>query len=68
MAPAAYVAQDGLVLVVNGRRGPWSCEGSLPQYGGMPGPGKGSEWVNSGRGEGMRFSEGKSGKGIAFEM
>ena len=26
---------------INGRRGPWSCEGSMPQYRGMPGPGMG---------------------------
>jgi hypothetical protein len=24
--------------VINGMRGPWSCEGSMPQYRGMPGP------------------------------
>jgi hypothetical protein len=27
--------------VINGRRGPWSCEGSILQYRGMPGPGMG---------------------------
>jgi hypothetical protein len=37
---AAYVAEDGLVDI-NGRRGPSSCEGSMPQYRGMPGPGMG---------------------------
>jgi hypothetical protein len=44
MAPAAYVAEDGL-LVISGRRGPRSCEGSMPQCRGMPGPGSGSGWV-----------------------
>jgi hypothetical protein len=38
MAPAAYVAEDGLVGH-NGRRGPWSCEGYMAQYKGIPGPG-----------------------------
>jgi hypothetical protein len=32
-------------LVSNGRRGPWSSEGSMPQYRGMPGSGSRSEWV-----------------------
>jgi hypothetical protein len=36
MAPAAYVAENGL-WDINGRRGPWSLEGSMPQYRGMPG-------------------------------
>ena len=27
MAPGAYVVED----VFNGRKGPWSCEGSRPQ-------------------------------------
>ena len=31
MAPAAYVAEDE--LVINGRRVPWSCEGSMPRKG-----------------------------------
>jgi hypothetical protein len=55
---------------VNGRRGPWYCEGSMPQCGGMPGPGSGSGWVGE-QGEGGRdrgFSEGKLRKGITFEM
>jgi hypothetical protein len=69
VALAAYVAEDGLV-VINGRRGPWSCEGSMPQYRGMPGPGSRSKWVvEQGEGEGDRgFSEVKFGKGITFEM
>jgi hypothetical protein len=36
VALAVYVAEDALV---NGRRGPWSCEDSMPQYRGIPGPG-----------------------------
>jgi hypothetical protein len=28
-------------VVINGRRGPRSCEGSILQYRGMPGPGMG---------------------------
>ena len=33
------------LLGINGRKGPWSCEGSMPLNRGMPGPGSGSEWV-----------------------
>jgi hypothetical protein len=57
-------------LVINGRRGPWSCEGSMSQYRGMPGPGMGVGGLGSrGRGKGDRgFSEGKLRKGITFEM
>ena len=57
-------------MVFNGRRGPWSCEGSMPQSRGMPGPGSGSGWVGE-QGEGgedREFSKGKLGKGITFEM
>jgi hypothetical protein len=39
-----YVAEDGLVSH-QWERGPWSCEGSMPQYRGLPGPGSGSGWV-----------------------
>jgi hypothetical protein len=56
------------LLVINGRRGPWSCEGFMPQYRGMPGPGMGVGGLGS-RGRGDRgFFEGKPGKGITFEM
>jgi hypothetical protein len=41
MAPVAYVA----LLVVNGRRGSWSCEGSILLCRGMPGLGSRSGWV-----------------------
>ena len=54
-------------MVINGRRGPWSCEGSTPQYRGMPGPGLGVDGLGSGGG-GWGFSEGKLGKGITFEV
>jgi hypothetical protein len=51
-------------MVINGRKDPWSCEGSMPQYRGMPGPGTGSEWVGEqGEEEEDRgFSKGKLGK------
>jgi hypothetical protein len=57
-------------LVINGRKGPWSCEGSMPQYRGMPRMGMGVGGLGSrGKGEGIGdFSEGKLGKGITFEM
>jgi hypothetical protein len=42
----------------------------MPQYRGTPGPRSGSGWVGEqGKGGGdRRFSEGKLGKGIIFEM
>jgi hypothetical protein len=57
-------------LIINGRRDLWSSDGSVPQYRGMPGPGSRSGWVGEQEeGGGDRgFSEGKLGKGIAFEM
>jgi hypothetical protein len=45
MAPAAYVA-DALIGI-NVSRGPWSCEGSMPQCRGMPGQGGRSGWGNT---------------------
>jgi hypothetical protein len=59
-----------VLLVINGRRGPWSCEGSMPQYRGMPGPGNRSGWVVEQGCEGgdSGFSERELGKGIIFEM
>ena len=68
MAPAAYVVEDD--LFINGRRGPWSCEGSMLQCRGLPGPGSRCGWVGEqGKGQGDRgFSKGKLGKGITFEM
>jgi hypothetical protein len=59
MAPAAYVAEDD----PNGRRGPWSCEGSMPQCSEMPGPESRSGWVSE-QGEG----EGRGRKGRRFSL
>ena len=69
MALAAYVAEDGLVSHQWEER-PWSCEGSMPQYRGMPGPGSRSRWVGEQEeGGGNRgFLKGKLGNGITFEM
>ena len=51
MVLAVYVGEDGLV---NGRRDPRSCEGSMLQYRGMPGPGTGvGELGSRGRGKGI---------------
>jgi hypothetical protein len=49
---------------------PWCCEGSMPQYRAVPGPGMGVGVLgSSGREEGIGdFSEGKLGKEITFEM
>jgi hypothetical protein len=33
------------LLDINGRRVPWSCDGSMPQCRGMPGWGSKSGWV-----------------------
>jgi hypothetical protein len=62
------------LLYINGRRGPWSCESLMPQYRGMPGWRGRSEWVGehlieTGVGRCDRgFPEGKTEKGIMFEM
>jgi hypothetical protein len=45
MALAAYIAEDDLVSH-QWRRGPWSYEGSMPSYRGIPGPGSRSGWVD----------------------
>jgi hypothetical protein len=56
-------------MVIKGRRGPRSCEGSKPQYRGMPGPGMGVGRLGRRGREGDRgFSAGKLGKGITFEV
>jgi hypothetical protein len=58
------------LLVINGRRDPWSCEDSMPQCRGMAEAGIGGEWVGE-QGERRRDKgvlEGKPGKGITFEM
>ena len=46
MAPAPYVAENGLVGHQWEERSR-SCEGSMPQYRGMPEPGSRSGWVGS---------------------
>jgi hypothetical protein len=45
------------LLVINGRRGPWFCEGSI-QCRGMPEPGSGSGWVGEKGGGGGGRIEG----------
>lgn len=57
-------------MVINGRRDPWSCEGSMPQCRGMSRPGSRSGWVGEQgeAGQDRGFSEGKIGKGITFEI
>jgi hypothetical protein len=70
MALAAYVAEDGLIGHQWEEGLYWSCENSMPQYRGMHVPGSRNGWVGDpeeGR-EYRRFSEGKLGKGITFEM
>jgi hypothetical protein len=47
MALEAYVVEDGQV----GHQ--WSCEGSMPQYRGMPESGNRSGWVGARGGERM---------------
>jgi hypothetical protein len=61
VALAVYIVEDVLVKY-NGRRVPWSCEGSMPHYRGMPGLGMGVGGGDRG------CSEGKVGKRITFEM
>ena len=68
MVLTVYGAEDGLLVII-GRRGPMSCEGSMPKYRGMPGLGMGVCGLSSrGEGRGRRFLEGKLGKRITFEM
>jgi hypothetical protein len=59
----------------NGRRGPWPCEGSMPQCRGMQRQGGRSGWIGESpyrsRGSGDRiggFQGGKLGQGITFEL
>jgi hypothetical protein len=56
--------------VINGRRGLWFCEGSMPQCKGMPGPGSRSGWVGEQEegGADRQFSERKPGKATTFEI
>jgi hypothetical protein len=46
MALSAFVAEDGLVDH-QWKRGPWSCEVSMPQYRGMPWSGTGMGGLGS---------------------
>ena len=57
-------------MVINGRRGPWFCEGLMPQCRGMPGPGSGNVWDGEqGEKQGDRASlEGKLGTGTTLKM
>jgi hypothetical protein len=69
VALVIFVPEDGLVGHQLEER-PWSFEGSMLQYRGIPEPGIGVGGLgNRGRGGGdRRFSEGKLGRGITFEM
>jgi hypothetical protein len=53
---------------INGRRGPRSCEGSMPHYRGMPRTRNGRIGEQGEEGGDRGFSEGKPGKEITFEM
>jgi hypothetical protein len=57
MAPAAYVAEDGLVGH-NWNRGLLSWEESMPQYRRMPGQGGGSGWMG---GVPLSYKQGEGG-------
>jgi hypothetical protein len=50
----------GTLCSVNRRRGPWSCEGSIPQYRGTPWPGSGSGSIGE-QGTGERIGDFWSG-------
>ena len=65
-----HVWQRMALSGINRRRGPWSCESSIPQCKGMLGSGSKSGWFGEqAEGGGIRgFSEGKPGKRISFEM
>jgi hypothetical protein len=64
------------LLDINGRRGPWSCEGSMPQFkeyqsrkAGVNGWVKVQPHRSRGKGNGVGgFLKGKLGKGITLEM
>ena len=69
MAPAAYVAEDGFI-VISEKRGCWSCEYLILQSRVMLWWGRRSGWVGEqGKGEWDRgFSKGKPGKWISFAI
>jgi hypothetical protein len=58
------------LLVIIGRRGPWSCEVLMPQCREILGPGTWSVWVveKEEGGWDSGFSEGKLGNSVTFEM
>jgi hypothetical protein len=59
-----HMQQRMALSIINGRRGPWSCEGLMPQCRGMPRPGSRSGWIAEwGREKGMRVFEGETRKG-----
>jgi hypothetical protein len=53
--------------VINVKRDPWSCEGSMLQYRGISGPGSKSGWVgvqgDRGGDKGRVFSDGNQVRG-----
>jgi hypothetical protein len=68
---------EGALSGINGRGGPWSCEGLVPQGRGMLGQCGRNGWVGGGAPHRSRvrrwgwdrgFAEGKLGKGITFKM
>jgi hypothetical protein len=65
-----HMLQRMILSVINGRRGPWFCEGSIAHYRGFPGPGSRSGWVDGQRVWGWLRGvlEGKPGKEITYEM
>jgi hypothetical protein len=67
MAPAAYAARMAL-LDISGRRGPWSCEGSMSQCRACQDREAGvqSMWVGE-QGE-ERWDRGLSGVGVGVDQ
>ena len=49
-----------MALATNERKGPWFCEGSMPQDRGMPGPGSVSGWFGQ-QGDGVFGGETRKG-------
>ena len=60
------------LLGINGRRGPWLCEGLIRQCRGIQGQrvknGWGNTSIEAGRGNVLGVLRGEPGKGITFEM
>jgi hypothetical protein len=64
-----YRLHQQLQNITEQSKNPRTCESSMPQCRGMPGPGMGVGGLGSrGRGGVREFSEEKQGKGITFEM